>query len=66
MFPKSFLPNFFSGGAGVGATPWSALRVVFGVGAGCGIGIGYGYGYGIGLRWDKPPEQVPKRVVIEL
>jgi hypothetical protein len=39
---------------------------VFGVGAGCGIGVGYGYGYGMGLRWDKPPEQETKRVVIEL
>lgn len=56
----------FSGGAGLGATPWNALRVVFGVGAGCGIGVGFGYGYGLGYRWDKPPEPVAKRVIIEI
>lgn len=55
-----------TGGAGLGASPWSVLRVVFGVGAGCGVGVGYGYGYGLGFRWDKSPEQMPKRVVIDL
>ncbi|XP_024364174.1 uncharacterized protein [Physcomitrium patens] len=55
-----------TGGTGIGATPWSSLRFVFGVGAGCGIGVGYGYGFGLGVRWDKPPQDVPKRVVIEL
>lgn len=57
---------YYSGGTGIGATPWSSLRFVFGVGAGCGIGVGYGYGFGLGVRWDKPPQDVPKRVVIEL
>ncbi|KAL3719461.1 hypothetical protein ACJRO7_004426 [Eucalyptus globulus] len=36
------------GGLGFDGSPWSHLRLVFGVGAGCGVGVGFGYGRGFG------------------
>jgi len=59
---------FCAGGAGIGATPWNKISVVFGVGAGCGIGVGFGFGSGAGYRLDRPPKQSPlqKLVIIEI
>jgi hypothetical protein len=59
---------FCAGGAGIGATPWNTISVVFGVGAGCGIGVGFGFGSGAGYRLDRPPKQSPpqKLVIIEI
>eukprot|EP00850_Spirogloea_muscicola_P015419 SM000117S25539 [mRNA] locus=s117:434777:435007:- [translate_table: standard] len=59
-----------TGGAGFHTTPWSSLRLVFGVGAGCGLGVGFGYGFGLGARLDRrvrqPRREEPKRFVLEL
>lgn len=52
------------GGAGIGASPWNHLKLVFGIGFGCGIGIGYGFGQGIGVLWDRVPPKSPNGKVI--
>ncbi|KAI6670554.1 hypothetical protein NL676_005439 [Syzygium grande] len=36
------------GGLGFDGSPWSHLKLVFGVGMGCGVGVGFGYGQGFG------------------
>ncbi|XP_056175950.1 uncharacterized protein LOC130140482 [Syzygium oleosum] len=36
------------GGLGFDGSPWSHLKLVFGVGMGCGVGVGFGYGRGFG------------------
>ncbi|XP_030536769.1 keratin, type II cytoskeletal 5 [Rhodamnia argentea] len=36
------------GGLGFDGSPWSHLKLVFGVGVGCGVGAGFGYGQGFG------------------